>query len=621
MAYAGKLTYKTELDTSGVQKAGSTVKSIIAGLGITKMITTAMSTINNSIDGAISRLDTLNNFPKVMSNLGISAEDANKSIKKMSDKLAGLPTTLDQGASAVQRFTSANQDVEKSTDIFLALNNAILAGGAGTEIQASALEQLSQAYAKGKPDMMEWRTAMTAMPAQLKQVATAMGYVSASELGEDLREGVVSMDEFIDTIVRLNKEGIDGFKNFEEQARNSTGGIKTAITVAKTQIVKGVTDIIDALNKSFENTKFGSLAGFISQIGVKSKEALDLIAKVISGEITVKEFTDIGINAITNFLKGINEKIPEIIQTISNMINDLLNSLIKNLPELIKVGMQIISNLIIGIAQQLPTLIPQMVEVIITIVESLIDNIDLLIDAGIELLLGLTEGLIKAIPLLLEKLPEIIQKLIEALLRNLPKLQTVGLKLIVALGKGLIEAIPTLITQTPRIILAIINGLKNGISQMKDVGLNIVKGIGNGITSGITWIKNKIKEFVGNVTDFIRKMFKIGSPSKLMSDEVGQWIPKGVAVGIEANTDSVEDSLDDMYDEMNRTIKLENAKLNFDVASNDVYNKSLQLPAIIDLSANFEGTVPVQLNLDGEKIYDNQQKISLRKSIQYGGTK
>ena len=215
MAVAGTLTYKTELDTSGIQKSGSTVKSIIAGLGITKLISTAMNTIKNSTDDAIKRLDTLNNFPKVMSNLGISAKESQKSIEKMSDKLAGLPTTLDQGASAVQRFTSANGDVEKSTDIFLALNNAILAGGASTEIQASALEQMSQAYAKGKPDMMEWRSLMTAMPAQLKQVADAMGYASADELGESLRNGTVSMDEFMGTITKLNTEGLNGFQSFE----------------------------------------------------------------------------------------------------------------------------------------------------------------------------------------------------------------------------------------------------------------------------------------------------------------------------------------------------------------------------------------------------------------------
>lgn len=51
-------------------------------------------------------MDTLNNYPKVMSNLGIATEDAQKSINKMSEKLSGLPTTLDEGALAVQRFTS-----------------------------------------------------------------------------------------------------------------------------------------------------------------------------------------------------------------------------------------------------------------------------------------------------------------------------------------------------------------------------------------------------------------------------------------------------------------------------------------------------------------------------------
>ena len=138
----GKIVIDTELNSKNFERgltkmqdttksAGTSIKSIVAGLGITKLIGMAMSEISSSIDGAVARVDTLNNFPKVMSNLGIGAEEAEKSINKMSDKLAGLPTTLDQGAMAVQRFTSANGDVQKSTDIFLALNNAILAGGAG----------------------------------------------------------------------------------------------------------------------------------------------------------------------------------------------------------------------------------------------------------------------------------------------------------------------------------------------------------------------------------------------------------------------------------------------------------------------------------------------------------
>ena len=276
-------TKDVDNSVNGLTKSmGSLTKSITLGNLAAKGISKAFNLIASNMDSAISRVDTMNNFSKVMSNLGVSSKEADKSIKKMSDKLAGLPTTLDQGALAVQRFTSANGDVKKSTNIFLALNNAILAGGASTEIQASALEQLSQAYAKGKPDMMEWRTAMTAMPAQLKQVAKAMGYVNADALGEALRNGSVSMEDFMKTMVQLNEKGIDGFQNFEKQARNSTGGIRTSITVAKTQVVKGIASMIDGLNKGLKKSGMGSISDVIANIGKSIKKVLDKVGKWLS---------------------------------------------------------------------------------------------------------------------------------------------------------------------------------------------------------------------------------------------------------------------------------------------------------------------------------------------------
>ena len=292
-ADAGKIVISTELDTKNFERGinaiqskaksgGASIKSIVAGLGITKLIGAAFSTITSNIDGAVKRLDTLNNFSKVMGNLGVSAKDADKSIAKMSDKLMGLPTTLDAGAMAVQRFTSKNGDVAKSTDLFLALNNAILAGGAPAEIQASALEQLSQAYAKGKPDMMEWRTAMSAMPAQLKQVAIAMGYIDADALGEALRKGDVSMNDFMDTIVKLNKTGVKGFKNFEQQARASTGGLQTTIANAKNAVLRGVASLISGFDKALKKAKLGSLGDNIAKIGKMAEKVLSGISDKLS---------------------------------------------------------------------------------------------------------------------------------------------------------------------------------------------------------------------------------------------------------------------------------------------------------------------------------------------------
>lgn len=242
--------------TGSIGNSFKSIRNIVAGLGIASLI---KSTILGNVDAAIKRVDTLSNYSRVMSNLGVGSVQANASVQKLSNKLIGLPTTLDDASGAVQRFTSVNGNISRSTDMFLALNNAILAGGASSEIQKSALEQLSQSYAKGKPDMFEWRSAMTAMPAQMKQVAEAMGFVNASALGEALRNGTVSMDQFMNTLMQLNTQGINGYQSFEEQARNATGGISTSIANMRTAIVRCMSEVMNTIGQS-------NIAGFFTNI-------------------------------------------------------------------------------------------------------------------------------------------------------------------------------------------------------------------------------------------------------------------------------------------------------------------------------------------------------------------
>ena len=274
-------------DTSGVDKAtkntsaslGKLASAFTLGNVAASAINKTLQTFNQNLDGAISRYDTMNNFPKVMKNLGIGADEAKEVIQDLSDKLTGLPTSLDAGARAVQRFTSVNGDIRKSEKIFLAVNNAILAGGASADIQASALEQMAQAYSKGRPDMMEWRTLLTAMPAQLNQVASAMG-ITTTELGEGLRKGGVEMDDFMNTIVELNSTGVGEFASFEEQARGSTQGISTSITNMETATKRGIANMIGKVNEALQ--PFGGLSGVISSVGKTAEKVFSAIGDVLS---------------------------------------------------------------------------------------------------------------------------------------------------------------------------------------------------------------------------------------------------------------------------------------------------------------------------------------------------
>lgn len=187
------------------------------------------------IQGGIERLDTMAVFPKVMANMGIAAEDSQLAISRVSEAIVGLPTALDDAARSVQRLTMSTGDIDRATDVFIAFNNALISGGAPIQLQASALEQFTQAVSKGKPDMLEWRSLMNAMPAQLSQIAASMGMTSA-ELGTGLRNAEIPMSDFLDAIVKLNDEGVDGFASFSEQVKSMTGTVQVAMANMRNRI-------------------------------------------------------------------------------------------------------------------------------------------------------------------------------------------------------------------------------------------------------------------------------------------------------------------------------------------------------------------------------------------------
>lgn len=69
--------------------------------------------------------------------------------------------------------------------------------------------------------------------------------------------------------------------------------------------------------------------------------------------------------------------------------------------------------------------------------------------------------------------------------------------------------------------------------RMADIGYNIVTGIWNGISGAAGWLWNQISGFCSNIVNGIKSFFGINSPSKLMEDAVGKWLPPGIAVGFE----------------------------------------------------------------------------------------
>ena len=96
------------------------------------------------------------------------------------------------------------------------------------------------------------------------------------------------------------------------------------------------------------------------------------------------------------------------------------------------------------------------------------------------------------------------------------------------------------------LLTSIYNGVVAGVSDMLAAGGQLVAGIWNGISNSLQWIKTKISGWVGDVMSFIKGLFGIASPSKLMRDEVGVFLGMGVAEGILDSTEDAEKAADKM---------------------------------------------------------------------------
>jgi tape measure domain-containing protein len=237
------------------------------------------SVIGANLGGAVQRADQLFTFPRVMANIGYSAEEADKQINRISDSLDGLPTATDEIVRMVQGIAPLTGDLTKATDISLAMNNALLAGGASTTLAANAMEQYRQQMAVGKVDMMAWRSMTNAMPGQMNQLAQSiLGAESNSTLlYAAMKDGTVTFEDFNNALLKLNSEGMDGVASFDTQARTATLGIGTAFTNAGNRIRKAMAEIIKAIGVKEIADKINALTDGIVGFG---KNVGDVITRI-----------------------------------------------------------------------------------------------------------------------------------------------------------------------------------------------------------------------------------------------------------------------------------------------------------------------------------------------------
>lgn len=277
-----------ELDKTAQKgdRGSDSLKKFAIGGAAFKLASKAVDLLTDSLGGAIQRFDTLESYPRVMQAMGHSTEDVTRSTKKLAAGIEGLPTTLNEVVGTAQRLTSITGDINKSTDLTLALNNAFLASGSSSADASRGLQQFSQMLSAGKVDMQSWKTLQETMPYALQKTADSFGFAGQSAQNDfysALKEGRITFNQFSKKLVELN----GGVGGFAELAKSNSKGIQTSFGNLKNAVVKGVANTIKALDDLTKAATGKTIAENFDALKVIINAAFGVIVNVIKASTPV----------------------------------------------------------------------------------------------------------------------------------------------------------------------------------------------------------------------------------------------------------------------------------------------------------------------------------------------
>ena len=293
----------------------------------------------------------------------------------------------------------------------------------------------------------------------------------------------------------------------------------------------------------------------------------------------VPKLLEAGASMIQSIGEGLTEGIPQFLEMALPLIEDFSESFKENVGHLVDLGIEFILNLVQGIMNSLPLLIEQAPQIIINFANAINENAPKLLMGGVQMLVMIGQGIINAIPTLIANIPKIFEAIIavwtalnwinlgknviefihngiEQLSNNLPQaLKDIGNKAIewfkgidwAHAGTQAINfiksAILSVATAVPQTVLSIAKQAWNWFNSVDwvSLGSNIIDGIVQGLKDGVGWIKDAAMSVAQKAKDAAEDLLGIASPSKVFRYEIGQMIPKGLALGIDdAAVDAIE---------------------------------------------------------------------------------
>lgn len=321
---------------------------------------------------------------------------------------------------------------------------------------------------------------------------------------------------------------------------------------------------------------------------------------------------------LTNIVMAIPPALVSLFNTVAPQIGTAFQSAMAAAPGLLQSGVEIVNNLVNGILQGLPGFITAAFDLLTQFITAIYSNLPNILSAGVQILLNLVNGIISNLPQIVSAAFTAMLSFLASVGEKLPEVLQKGIELLGQLAAGIIQAIPDLLAKLPEVF----NGIKDAFAGFDwlSIGKAIIDGIAQGVKNFAKTLWDAAKSAGKGVLDLFSGFFKIGSPSKLMADEIGRWIPAGIADGIRANMGVLSAAIEDAgaYGDIYAAGAY---------TPSESYNAGAEIvDAIANAGNNANVNVTVTLQGDTAKLFKVIEKTNTRRTkatnynvLSYGG--
>lgn len=320
-----------------------------------------------------------------------------------------------------------------------------------------------------------------------------------------------------------------------------------------------IADNTDSIVQMGVDLVTGIGGAIVTALPYLAESALKIVAS-LGKTIMDTDWGELGQNTINGLRESLDLAAGEILGTDGNIVQSVIDAIGNKLPDLLENGGIMVKKITDGIFGALPALLDSALNLGVSFINMLLSNLPKMLSTGKDILLSIVNGIRTSYPQMLASAGEAVANLLSGLVKKLPEILAAGFDLIVSLIDGIGKAYPDMIKAAGEVAKNLWETIKE--IDWLQVGKDIINGLINGIgaMAGALW--TAAKNIASSALNAIKSFFGIASPSKVMRDQVGKWIPSGVAVGIEGNTKPLTDAMKDLS-----TLTADTFRTDFEIGS------------------------------------------------------